>query len=174
MSGGWKKAIGVLCKEQLVIILLFFGAGGQIFISGIRNLSAFGVEQELLLDISTSTTFISSEPPICKESAAGFTGELARQTADFSSISLDLWIRFLKWVLLFLAVDFLALLPQDGPIIWGDCLQKLEAKGNWSEVLTEIFNEGSEFWKWIWKVSNRIARNRILVGLPYEHTNFFD
>lgn len=158
MSGGLKNAIGVVCKQQLVIILLFFGAGGQVFISGIRNLSAFGVEQELLLDISTSTTFLSSEPSICKESAAGFTGELAGETADFFSISLELWICFLKWVLL-LAVDFLLLLlllPQDGSIIWGDCLQKLEAKGNWSEVLTEIFTEGSKFWKWVWKVSNRI------------------
>ncbi|KZV34006.1 hypothetical protein F511_02779 [Dorcoceras hygrometricum] len=98
MSGGLKNEIGVLlCKEQLVIILLFFGAGGQVVISGIRNLSAFGVEQELLLDEISTSIFKSS-----------ILLELAE---DSSSISLGL---FLNWVLL--AVAFLVLRPQDGPI----------------------------------------------------------
>lgn len=50
-SGGAKKAIGVLRNEQFgLTTLCFFGAGGQVTISGIRNLSALGVEQpELLL-----------------------------------------------------------------------------------------------------------------------------
>ena len=37
-SGGAKKAIGVLCNEQLERALCFFGAGGHVSISGIRNL----------------------------------------------------------------------------------------------------------------------------------------
>lgn len=37
-SGGAKKAIGVLCKEQFETTLCFLGAGGHVEISGIRNL----------------------------------------------------------------------------------------------------------------------------------------
>lgn len=51
-SGGAKKAIGLLRKEQPDTILCFLGAGGHVWISGIRNLSAFGVEHALV-EIST-------------------------------------------------------------------------------------------------------------------------
>lgn len=42
------NVIGLLRNEQLETIFRFFGAGGQVVISGIRNLSALGVEQALL------------------------------------------------------------------------------------------------------------------------------
>lgn len=44
ISGEAKKEIGEgFCEEQFEVILCFFGAGGHILISGILNLSAFGV-----------------------------------------------------------------------------------------------------------------------------------
>ena len=42
-SGGAKKAIGDRRKEQSEMGLCFFGPGGHVRISGILNLSAFGV-----------------------------------------------------------------------------------------------------------------------------------
>ncbi|XLU45605.1 hypothetical protein S245_040419, partial [Arachis hypogaea] len=53
-----KSEIGDLFDENLGITLFFFGGGGQVKISGILNLFAFGVEQPLLL-ITSST----SPPP---------------------------------------------------------------------------------------------------------------
>ncbi|KAL3529888.1 hypothetical protein ACH5RR_009210 [Cinchona calisaya] len=59
-SGGAKKAIGVRrMDEKLVSTRLFFGAGGQVLISGIRNFSAFGVAQGLL-EVSNTPKSISS------------------------------------------------------------------------------------------------------------------
>lgn len=61
-SGGAKKVTGFLLNEwhdddDESNILLFFGAGGHVLISGILNLSAFGVEQILLLLLSSISSF---------------------------------------------------------------------------------------------------------------------
>lgn len=64
-SGGAKNAIGDLCREQFETSLCFFGAGGHVEISGIRNLCAFGVQQPLE---GISTTPSKSMSPIFEKS----------------------------------------------------------------------------------------------------------
>ncbi|KAK2967823.1 hypothetical protein RJ640_027717 [Escallonia rubra] len=58
-SGGAKKAIGLLRKEQLEATLLFFGAGGHVTISGILYFCAFGVEQPPLNSASSIFVILS-------------------------------------------------------------------------------------------------------------------
>ena len=53
-SGGAKKAMGDRRNEQSEAGLGFFGAGGHVRISGILNLSAFGVLQPPSMSVESS------------------------------------------------------------------------------------------------------------------------
>lgn len=97
-SGGAKKAIGLLLRKEqfeLRIGLLFFGAGGHVFISGIRNFFAFGVAH-LSLSITSN--------PIPEL----LTGEV-HAAAGVSS-------RFFNFFLQIDFLNFLVFLLQEGPI----------------------------------------------------------
>ncbi|KAI4305087.1 hypothetical protein L6164_028476 [Bauhinia variegata] len=95
-SGGAKNEIGVLCKEQFGSTLGFFGAGGHVEISGIRNLSAFGVVQPL-----AETSIISeSMSPMFEESLGNFDEQLPDIPLDDISWFLLCGFCFLKWVIL--------------------------------------------------------------------------
>nr|GME04329.1 uncharacterized protein LOC109152215 [Ipomoea batatas] len=65
-GGGRKKVIGVFCSGD--ISLLFFGAGGQVVISGILNLSPFGVLHASTFSCSSS---LLSRLVFAGETAAG-------------------------------------------------------------------------------------------------------
>lgn len=74
MSGGEKNTRGRRLKEHAVAAVsnrLFLGAGGQVVISGIRNLSAFGVEQ---IELQSKS----------KSKFEGFAGETAAKLSRFS------------------------------------------------------------------------------------------
>lgn len=111
ISGGAKKAIGFLLTAQLERTLCFFGAGGQVRISGIRNRGPLGVEQPPGVAASTI-------PPASK------SGEISSSFLDWSSL-------FLHWVLLGFLVLLLLLvlvLLADGAIG-----ENLELVLDWAE-----------------------------------------
>lgn len=115
-SGGAKKAIGFLCiDEQFVITRRFFGAGGQVVISGIRNLFAFGVEQGLLLVSMTPNSTPSIFSGVLLKVLAGDVqgGHISGVSSFCNSL-----FCFLQMVLLDLRM-LLVFLLHDGPIFEG-------------------------------------------------------
>lgn len=112
ISGEAKKAIGEgLCKEQFEFefekSLRFLGAGGHILISGILNLSAFGVLQHSSSSSSSKAQLLETD----------FSSKLmvVEELEPFSiSSSSNLMLLFLMFFLIFLffnwVVVFLALL----------------------------------------------------------------
>lgn len=115
-SGGAKKAIGVLCKEQFETTdLCFLGAGGHVKISGIRNLWAFGVEQPL--EGSTSTVPSKSMSVIFGKSLMELVvEELGGDKLLDASWFLECTIFFLKWLLLLVFLVGLAFVWPEGAI----------------------------------------------------------
>jgi len=109
-SGGAKNAIGDLSNEQFETSFCFFGAGGHVEISGIRNLWAFGVQQPLE---GISTPIFEKSPEV--------EVEVEEELEEGKFLDIASWLflecgsRFLKWFDLLGCFLVLLILP-DGAI----------------------------------------------------------
>lgn len=136
-SGGAKKAICLLLKAQFCATFCFFGAGGHVSISGIRDFSDFGVQHPLSTEI--------------EDGVAVDVGEVDVDDVEVTSLLiLHGGDGFLKWLLflLLVVVFFIGFFPFDAIF---ETKNKREEKRE-RERESKKKNGNGWMWIYIWRV----------------------